>query len=243
MGWSLLVVIVAAQAWFVPSVIARLPEPPPERAPAESEETELDRVLLAEGPKELYADIARTRGLAPAAVVVSVVLTALIGWRLGDHPVTWVIGLLTPTLVLLSIVDWRTRLLPRIVVLPVTGVLILLAVVDWATGTDWHTLVRALIAMVVARSFFWVLWWIRRAGMGFGDVRLAALVGVVLGRLSWSAWVLGLYGGLLVFAVFGIGLTVVRRDLGTLKRHLPYGPFMIIGLYLGVLLGGALSIG
>lgn len=258
MTWWLigLLVLVAVQAWFVPTLIARLPEPAPEPAvgadteagesdatKSDAEEAELVRVLRAEGPKELYVDIARIRGLGPAAVVVSVVLAALTGWRLGDHPVTWVIGLVTPTLVLLSVVDWRTRLLPRIVVLPMTGVLLVLAVLDLATGTAWQAVVRALIAMVVARSFFWLLWWIRRAGMGFGDVRLAAPIGLMLGRLSWDAWFLGLYGGVLLFALFGIGLTVVRRDVGTLKRHLPYGPFMILGLYLGALLGGAVSIG
>ena len=45
-------------------------------------------------------------------------------------------------------------------------------------------------ALVAVRSFFWVLWFVRSAGMGFGDVRLAALVGLVLG------WVgLGSAGG------------------------------------------------
>lgn len=253
MSWWLPVVLVAvtAQAWFVPTVIARLPEPaalPHPREASDPEdsgdpgETELVRVLAAEGPKELYADLARIRFLRPGSVVASVLLAVLVIARVGQHPVAWVVALLGPTLVLLSVVDWRTRLLPRIVVLPATGALLVLAVLDLATGTTWHSLVRALIAMLLARSFFWVLWWIRRAGMGFGDVRLAALVGLVLGRISWSAWFLGLWAGLLLFALFGIGLTVARRDLGTLKRHLPYGPFMILGLYLGVLLGGAVSI-
>lgn len=244
-------VVVALQAWFVPAAIARLPEPAPEpqRVPAQGqaesegeEETPLQKVLREEGPKELYVTIARVKHLAPLCVAMSLVLACAVLVRLGDHPAGWVIALLTPTLVLLSVIDWRTRLLPRVVVLPVTGVLIVLTMLEWATTGQTHVLVRSLVAMVLARSFFWVLWAVRRAGMGFGDVRLAALVGLVLGRVSWNAWILGLYGGLLIFSLYGIGLTLVRRDVRTLKKHLPYGPFMVLGLYLGILLSGALRI-
>lgn len=253
---ALVALVVAVQAWLIPAAIARLPEPSPSprlvrtdgvdgAAGAEDrpeDETPLERVLREEGPKEPYVEVARIRHLAPACVGVSLLLALAVVARLGDHPVSWVIALLTPTLVLLSVVDWRTRLLPRAIVLPVTGVLIALALVEWAATHHTHVLVRTLVAMVVARSFFWVLWAIRRAGMGFGDVRLAALVGLVLGRVSWNAWLIGLYGGLLIFAGYGIALTVVRRDVRTLKRHLPYGPFMVAGLYVGVLLSGSLTI-
>lgn len=244
--WLLgLLIPVVVQAWLIPVAIGVLPEPPADVLPPEgsAEETELHRVLRAEGPKERYAELARRPWLRALCVPASVILAALAVLRLGEHPVGWVVGLLGPTLVLLSVVDWRTRLLPRVVVLPATGVLVLLAALESAITRETHLLVRALVGMLVARSFFWLLWLVRRAGMGFGDVRLAALVGLVLARVSWSAWILGLYGGLLVFSLYGIGLAVVRRDMRTLRRHMPYGPFMVLGLYLGVLAGGALQIG
>jgi leader peptidase (prepilin peptidase)/N-methyltransferase len=96
--------------------------------------------------------------------------------------------------------------------------------------------------MVVARSLFWALWFVRRAGMGFGDVRLAALLGLALGRLGWNQWLLGLYAGLVLFGVFGVTLMLVRRDRSTLKRAYPFGPFMIGGALLGVLLGGSVHL-
>jgi len=248
-----LLALVALQAWLVPTFISRLPEPPAE-AETQPEtqlqeggedgagESPLAKVLREEGPKELYAVVARIKHLAPVCVVVSLVLAFAVSARLGNHPVTWVIALLTPTLVLLSVVDWRTRLLPRVVVLPASGVLLVLAVGEWAFTHHTDVLVRTLVAALLARSFFWVLWAVRRAGMGFGDVRLAALVGLVLGRVSWNSWILGMYGGLLLFSFYGIGLTLLRRDVRMLKKHLPYGPFMVMGLYAGLLLSGSLKV-
>ena len=227
----------------VPAGIRALPEPPPEELPQDpADDTKLEAMLRAEGPKELYADLAARPGLALWAAALSIPANVLLGVGLGNEPVTWVLAALTPVLVLLAIVDARTRLLPRLVVLPATGILLLLAGLEWLIAHDTHVLVRAVVAMLVARSFFWVLWFIRSAGMGFGDVRLAALLGLVLGRIGWNEWLVGLYGGLLLFGVFGLTLMIVRRDRTTLKKAYPFGPFMIAGALLGVLLGGSLVI-
>jgi len=227
----------------VPAGIRALPEPPLEELPEDPEDdTATQAMLRAEGPKEPYVDLAARPRLALWSALAAVLANGAIGVRLGDHPVTWVLALLMPVLILLAVVDWRTRLLPRVVVLPATGVLILLAGVEWLAERDTHVLVRTLVAMLVARSFFWILWFVRSAGMGFGDVRLAALLGLVLGRVGWNPWLIGLYGGLLLFGVFGITLTIVRRDRATLKKAYPFGPFMIAGALLGVLLGGSVHI-
>jgi len=222
-------VVAGVLGLLVPPAIRRLPEPAPES---------LGDVPEDEGPKELYADLGRLPGLAPVAALVSAVVAGACGLRLGtgaEGRLLWVLVPLVPVLVLLAVVDGRTRLLPRIVVLPATGVLLALLVVEWAFTQETHVLVRAVVAMLVARSFFWVLWFVKQAGMGFGDVRLAALVGLVLGRLGWNEWLVGLYGGLVVFALWGVGRALVKRSRAALKQALPYGPFMILGLVLGVL--------
>ena len=236
MGW--LVALAGLLALGVPAGIRALPEPPPEVLPDSPEDdSALERMLREEGPKESFVQVAAMPRLALSATVCALLIDLAIGLRLGDHPVTWVIALLVPVLVLLAVVDWRTRLLPRVVVLPATAALLVLLVIEWAAQRDTGTLVRAVIAMVVARSIFWVLWFVRRAGMGFGDVRLAALLGLVLGRLGWTPWLIGLYAGLLLFAVFGVTLMVIRRDRSLLKKAYPFGPFMIAGALLGVLSG------
>jgi len=228
-------VVAGVLGLLVPYAVRRLPEPSPES---------LGDVPEEEGPKELYADLGRLRGLGPAAAVVSAVVAAAFGMRLAGHDARtlWALVPLLPVLVLLAVVDWRTRLLPRIVVLPTTGVLLVLLLLEGMLTGETHLLVRAVIAMLLARSFFWVLWFVKRAGMGFGDVRLAALVGLVLGRFGWDAWLLGLYGGLAVFALWGVGRALVKRSRTALRQALPYGPFMILGLVLGVLAGSSVTL-
>ncbi len=99
----------------------------------------------------------------------------------------------------------------------------------------------ALLGMLAARSFFWVLWAIRSAGMGFGDVRLAAPVGLVLGWLGWGALAIGLWVGFLAFALPALAVIVARRDRTLMKKSFPFGPFMVIGALVGLVWGTALA--
>ena len=120
-------------------------------------------------------------------------------------------------------VDFRTRLLPTRMVLPATAAAILLGLVGWAVTADPDDLVRAAVGLVAVRSFFWVLWWFHSAGMGFGDVRLAALLGFALGYLGVGELVVGAYAGFLVFGLPGLLLAVVRRDRALLRSAFPFG--------------------
>jgi leader peptidase (prepilin peptidase)/N-methyltransferase len=91
--------------------------------------------------------------------------------------------------------------------------------------------------MVGARVVFWVLWFVRSAGMGFGDVRLSALLGFVLAYLGWPEYALGLYSGFVVFGLPGLLLAIVRWDRKLLKKAYPFGPFLLLGALLGILFG------
>jgi leader peptidase (prepilin peptidase)/N-methyltransferase len=71
--------------------------------------------------------------------------------------------------------------------------------------------------------------------MGFGDVKLAFVLGLVLGWLGWSELVLGLFCGFLAGAVVGISLIVLRHR--GRKDHLPFGPFLAFGTLVVLLWG------
>ena len=224
--------------FLVPTLIARVPEPTPKpfQEPAEGVES-----VEPEEPKALYADIGTRRGLGWRSAIASALCGGLLGAATGlDWPLLWLVPL-TPVAVALSVVDWHTRLLPRIVVLPVTLVaIVLVTAVGLATG-EREALVRALVGMVAVRSFFWVLWRVRSAGMGFGDVRLAAIVGLVLGWVGWGALAIGVWVGFVIFSLPGLALAVVRRDRSLLRKPFPYGPFMLVGALAGLVWGTALA--
>ena len=189
----------------------------------------------------LYADLADRPGLRRRSVLVSVVGGGLVGAATGlDWPLLWLLPLV-PIAVALSVIDWHTMLLPRRIVVPATLAAILLMVVVGLATDQRDALVRALVAMLVARSFFWVLWFVRSAGMGFGDVRLAAPVGLVLGWLGWGALAIGLWTSFLAFALPALVVVLARRDRTLLKKSFPFGPFMVFGALVGLVWGTALA--
>jgi leader peptidase (prepilin peptidase)/N-methyltransferase len=68
--------------------------------------------------------------------------------------------------------------------------------------------------------------------MGFGDVKLAGIVGGLLAYLSWSTLVVGAFAGVLIGALAGLTLMAVKR-VGR-KTAIPFGPWMIAGALVGV---------
>lgn len=211
----------------VPRLVASLPRaaaPPGDPEPAEP-------------ARPTYAAVAAQPHLAVVSALTSALAAALVASSVGAR---WsLVGLvpLVPLGVALAIVDARTRLLPRVLVLPATGVLLGLAVVGALAAGEPDDLVRAVLGLLLGRSVLWLLWFVRPAGMGFGDVRLAALLGLALGYLGWPELLVGLYAGFLLFGVPGALLALVRRDAALLRTAYPFGPFLLGGALLGIVLG------
>ncbi|WP_340540063.1 A24 family peptidase [Nocardioides sp. GXZ039] len=230
-------VLAGIGGYLSPQLVRRLPEPEPRP------EEELSEAERAEGPKERYDVLAGLGWFAPSAMLASAAAGALVGWSVGW---SWLlVGLvpLVPVVVALSLIDLRTRLLPSRIVLPTTAVMLVLVVLHAALVAEWSDLWRGLLALLIGRSFFWLLWRIHSAGMGFGDVRLAALLGLVLGYLGWPQFIVGMYSGFLLLAVPGLVLALVRRDLAALKTQLPFGPFMAVGALVGIVWGASILSG
>ena len=212
---------------LAPLLVARLPEPEPDP----------DRPAPAT-PKEPYAAIAARPGFRLRTAIWSAVFAALFGAVLGwDWALLYLVPL-TPLAVVLSVVDWRTKLLPTRLIVPASlGGLPGLGVLGLVTG-DWSALWLALGAGVAVRGFYWVFWRFTRSGMGFGDVRLAGLIGLALGFLGWGELLVGVYAGFLLGALIG-GVLAVAKVID--RKSYPFGPFMLVGAALGVLLGPVLG--
>jgi leader peptidase (prepilin peptidase)/N-methyltransferase len=224
--------VAATIALALPRAVAALPEP-----------TSSTDVPAGEPPKVPYAELAATRALrvwSPAiSAAVAAALGAVLGWRYD-------LVLLVPVVpmgVVLAYIDWRTRLLPRLLVLPTTAVVVLLGLVGWAVTGSPDDLARACAGMVVTFGLYWLLWWVHASGMGFGDVRLSATLGFVLGHLGWQELLVGGYLPFLLLAVPGLALALVRRDRSLLKTAFPFGPAMLVGALLAALVGEPLVAG
>jgi leader peptidase (prepilin peptidase)/N-methyltransferase len=182
----------------------------------------------------------------PGVELGTAVLCALAALRFGASAELPAFVFLTLAGVLLAVIDLQHRLLPDRVVLPSLGIGALLLAVAAFARDDWPALGRAALGAGVLFGVFLVLARIAPAGMGMGDVKLAALLGLYLGWLGWGAVLLGAVAGFVVQAVLALVLLASRR-VG-LRSELPFGPAMLLGAALvigwtGAIVGSATSVG
>jgi leader peptidase (prepilin peptidase)/N-methyltransferase len=157
------------------------------------------------------------------------VVGAVVGRRLGWSPVLVPWAYFVPVGVMLAVVDWRVRLLPTRVIAPSYGVLVALLLVAALLHGDWHVLIGAAIGWAVYGVLYFLLWFVQPGGLGYGDVRLSGLIGLVLGVTGIEEVLGGLLAGSLLGGIGALGLR-----LGTGRKYVPYGPFMLLGSLVGL---------
>ena len=138
-------------------------------------------------------------------------------------------------LLAVSVIDLDHFLIPNRIVYPCLFASVpLLAGASLARG-DADPIVRAVVGAVLAWTGLLVIHLVNPRGMGFGDVRLAAVIGLFLGWLSYTHVLLGIFLGFAAAAIIGIGLLVAGRK--GRKDPVPFGPFLALGAVLAVLVG------
>jgi len=144
-------------------------------------------------------------------------------------------GLLLGVGTWLIVIDVRTHRLPNRIVLPTLVSLIGLGAIDALCTGESGPFLRALLGMLLLGCFYAVLRAISRAGMGGGDVKLAAVIGLVLGWHGWQALAVGAAAAFVLGALYALMLILLRRADGSTR--IAFGPWMIAGALLGVVLG------
>lgn len=146
---------------------------------------------------------------------------------------------LTAASIALALIDLDTRTLPNAIVAPslVAGV-VLLGVAGAVRG-DWAAILQAVAGGAGLFLFYLILALVKPGGMGMGDVKLAALLGLYLGFLGWGNLLVGAFAAFVFGGVFGLALILVRR--AGRKTAIPFGPWMILGAWLGVFAGELLA--
>lgn len=173
---------------------------------------------------------AHPRVLGTALAAVLVVLIAVLGLS-PTLPAYLYLGVVGVTL---AAVDARTRRLPDALVLPSYPVVLVLLAAAAPFAGAWP-LLRGVLGMVTLFVLYLVLALVNPAGLGFGDVKLAGLLGLALARLGLEVFVVGTVAGFVLVALTGLGLLVTGR--ATRTTAVPFGPFMLAGALLGIALG------
>jgi leader peptidase (prepilin peptidase)/N-methyltransferase len=161
-----------------------------------------------------YGVAARWRVWIPVGTAVGAVLA----WALGPDDV-WVWAVTLAVGIPLAAVDLGAHRLPDALVLPAAAAAVVVAVVGGAPA--------AVAGGALLVTVFALLAVLPRSGLGFGDVKLAGLLGIALALLGWGALA---WGAVLAFGSGGVFAAVLLAT-GRARRHtpLPFGPHMLAG--------------
>jgi leader peptidase (prepilin peptidase)/N-methyltransferase len=151
--------------------------------------------------------------------------TVLVLW---DDPGEIAIGLVfVATLVAITLTDLERRIIPNriLAVAAIIGTALIIA-------TDPTSIPERAISAAAAGGGLFLAALAYPRGMGLGDVKLAAVMGLFLGRNVAPAILVALLSG----SAFGLAL-VAREGRSARKRAIPFGPFLALGGIVGLLAG------
>lgn len=136
----------------------------------------------------------------------------------------------------LFVIDVKVHRLPNPIVLWLYPITIVGLVFAGLVSGQWPV-VDAVVSALIWLFMFGVIWLLTRGrGMGFGDVKLAPVLGATLGWIGLGPAVVGLFAAWLIGGAFAIYLLASGR--AKRGQQVAFGPFMLIGAVVGLLVGG-----
>ncbi len=203
-------------------------------------------VSLAVGPWLARVAVrlaSRDDAARPSAVRVAVttallaVLTSGAVVLAGPRPATLALAWAAGAGLVLGAVDLASHRLPDRVTFPAHAVCAVALAADAAVLGSWSALLRAGIAAAAAFGLAALLAALAPEGLGFGDVKLLALLGLVLGWIGWGVLLAGVFLGLLTGALVSLVLLATRR--AGLRTAVPFAPPLLTGAVLALALAGS----
>ena len=176
---------------------------------------------------------------SPSVLVALTVLTAALyagtAARIGADAALPAFLVLVAVGVTLTAVDVRLHRLPDALTLPSYPLLVLLLAGAALLGADSGSFTRALSGGAAMFLCYLALHLANPRGLGFGDVKLAGVLGLCTGWLGWGVWAVGIASASLFAGVFGLALLLLRR--AERRSSVAMGPFLVLGALTAVLVG------
>jgi leader peptidase (prepilin peptidase)/N-methyltransferase len=149
-----------------------------------------------------------------------------------------ILGLFLVLLVAVAVIDARHRIIPNRLVYPAFIGFGALVAVGWLAGQGVDA-GRAAIGMAAFGGGLLLVALISPRGMGMGDVKLAGLIGLVLGSLGLSYVAVAAFGAILAG---GVGAIVALVAGGARRgRTIPFGPYLAVGAVVAIFAAPQLS--
>ncbi|HEY8651872.1 MAG TPA: prepilin peptidase [Dermatophilaceae bacterium] len=172
-------------------------------------------------------------------LVVAVALTwASLTFRFGGQ-VHW--SLLPAYLYLgaigaaLTLIDLDVHRLPDLIVLPSYPIAFVLLLVPTVVSSDWGALLRGVLAGLALYVGYLVLALVSPGGggLGFGDVKLAGVLGLLLGWVGWGPAIVSVLAAFVIGGFIALILLLARR--ATRSSSIAFGPSMILGAWVALM--------
>jgi leader peptidase (prepilin peptidase) / N-methyltransferase len=176
---------------------------------------------------------ARTGPLPAGPELVTAIVLGALAARVHPGLVLAAASWLAVCCVALAWIDAAVQRLPDLLTAPAYVGTVLLLLLAAAASGHWADLLRAIGGGLALAAAFLAFAVISRSAIGLGDAKLAASLGTMLAWAGWPALIAGVFAGFLIGAVYGLGLLVTRR--ATRQQRIPFGPFMIAGAFLALL--------
>jgi leader peptidase (prepilin peptidase) / N-methyltransferase len=180
--------------------------------------------------------------LATAVTFAAVTSISLIAWNENPEMSPGVFALelvaflyLAAISIALAAIDLDVQRLPDVIVLPayiVAGVLFTAAAL---VSADPSRLILTAIGGVSLFVAYFLMWFFKPGGMGYGDVKLAGVLGIYLGWLGLGNLFVGAFAPFLLGGLFAVTMMIARR--AGMKSKIPFGPWMLLGAWVGISAG------
>jgi leader peptidase (prepilin peptidase) / N-methyltransferase len=157
---------------------------------------------------------------APVLEAAMITVFAYSAWLLGERPLTLVVvWLYVAYLLTVLVIDLEQRRVLNLMALPMAGLALAFSLAPGMPGP-----VAALVGSAAGFGFFALLYVVGRGKLGMGDVKLAGVIGLMVG---WPAVVQALVVGVLLGGVAALALLLSRR--AGRKSTMAYAPYLALG--------------
>ena len=195
--------------------------------------------VIAEGiaTDRSFQSIRTQPGRTPAVAIATALLFAVtplavdVDWVLPAY--LWFVAVT----VTLTLTDIDTKLIPNRILFP--GTIVGLVLLMGGAIIEDGPIVRPLAGGVIYFVLLLVLALIARGGFGFGDVKLAFLLGLFTAYQSWETLIVAVFAAFLLGGLVSAILVVFR--IRSRKDSIPFGPYLVAGAYLAIVWAGTIA--
>jgi leader peptidase (prepilin peptidase)/N-methyltransferase len=171
-------------------------------------------------------------------VIAVAVAWASLTFRLGAHaqwsmlPAYLYLGAIGAAL---TLIDLDVHRLPDLIVLPSYPIAFVLLLVPTVVTGQWGALLRGVLAGLALYLGYLMLAFVSPGGggLGLGDVKLAGVLGLLLGWVGWGTAIISVLAAFVIGGLAALVLLATRR--ASRSSHIAFGPWMILGAWVALI--------